>query len=82
MSILKTVEIGGKPFSIETGHLARLSAGAATIRMGESMVLVTANSSDPRPGIDFFPLTIDYREKTYSAGRRARPCRPATWRRR
>jgi len=49
--------------------MANLSQGSAVVSIGDTMVLVTSNSSDPRPGIDFFPLTIDYREKTYAAGK-------------
>ncbi|MCZ6788104.1 MAG: polyribonucleotide nucleotidyltransferase, partial [Planctomycetota bacterium] len=69
MIIKKTVEIGGKLVTLEVGRMARLAHGSAVMTIGESIVLCTACSSDPRPGIDFFPLTIDYREKTYAAGK-------------
>ncbi|MGH9535263.1 MAG: polyribonucleotide nucleotidyltransferase [Terriglobales bacterium] len=65
-----TVELaGGKTLQIETGRMARQAGGAVTVRLGDSMVLVTATSADqPREGIDFFPLTVDYREYTYASG--------------
>ena len=49
--------------------MARLAAGSVVVRLGETMVMSAASASPPRPGLDFFPLTIDYREKTYSAGK-------------
>ena len=65
-----TVTVGGKPFTIETGHLAGQAGGAVTIRIGNTMVLATATmSDDPRPGISFFPLTVDYEERMYAGGR-------------
>ena len=64
-----TAEIGGMPVSIETGRMACLAAGAAVMRIGDTIVLAAASHDAPRPGIDFFPLTIDYREKTYAAGK-------------
>ncbi len=69
MFVSKTTEIGGKSISIEVGKLARLAHGSAVLRLGDSMVLTTVCSAEPRPGIDFFPLTIEYREKTYAAGK-------------
>ncbi len=54
---------------LETGRLAKQAHGAVTARYGDSMILATAVMDRPREGIDFFPLTVDYREKTYSAGR-------------
>ncbi len=62
-------EIGGKKLIIRTGHMARQADGAVTVRYADSMVLVAATSADPRPGIDFFPLTMDYRERTAAAGK-------------
>src|SRR5712675_3260698 len=66
-----TVDLaGGKQLSFETGKLAKQAHGAAVVRLGDSVVLVTAvASADPREGIDFFPLTVDYREYTYAGGR-------------
>jgi len=71
MSMVKKVErqIAGRMLSIETGKLAKLAAGAAMVRYGETVVFATAVSSDPREGIDFFPLTVDYREKLAAAGK-------------
>jgi polyribonucleotide nucleotidyltransferase len=63
------IVVDGKPLSIETGVLARQSNGSVLVRSGGTSVLVTANRSAPRPGIDFFPLTVDYFEKSYAAGR-------------
>ena len=62
-------EIGSKMLTIETGKMARQADGSATVRYGDSIVLSTAQSADPRPGIDFFPLTVDYREKMSAAGK-------------
>jgi polyribonucleotide nucleotidyltransferase len=56
------IEIGGKTITLETGYLAKQAHGAVVIRCGETMVLSTACDGDPRPGLDFFPLTVDYRE--------------------
>ena len=66
-----TVDLaGGKQISFETGKLAKQAHGAAVVRMGDNVVLATATSNaDPREGIDFFPLTVDYREYTYAGGR-------------
>jgi len=64
-----SAEIGGNTITIETGRLARQAAGAVTVRLGETVVLSTVTSGTPRPGIDFFPLTVDYRESTSAAGR-------------
>jgi polyribonucleotide nucleotidyltransferase len=66
-----TVDLaGGKQISFETGKLAKQAHGAAVVRLGDNVVLATATSNaDPREGIDFFPLTVDYREYTYAGGR-------------
>src|SRR6202140_2085642 len=66
-----TVELaGGKTLYIETGYLAKQAQGSAIVRQGDNVVLGTACASpDPREGIDFFPLTVDYREYTYAGGR-------------
>ena len=64
------VEGAGHPLSIATGHLARQAGGAVVIRSGDTVVLVTATMSpSPREGIDFFPLTCDYEEKMFAAGK-------------
>jgi polyribonucleotide nucleotidyltransferase len=61
---------GGKTLTLETGKIARQAGGAVIVRLGDTMVLATATSADqPREGIDFFPLTVDYREYTYASGR-------------
>src|SRR3982075_446525 len=61
---------GGKSLSFETGKLAKQAHGSVVVRIGDSVVLATAVSNpDPREGIDFFPLTVDYREYTYAGGR-------------
>ena len=65
-----TLEIGGKTFTIETGEVAKQAGGSAIVRLGDVVVLVAATmSKNAREGIDFFPLTVDYRERTYAAGR-------------
>jgi polyribonucleotide nucleotidyltransferase len=66
-----TVDLaGGKQITFETGKLAKQAHGAAVVRQGDNVVLATAvANADPREGIDFFPLTVDYREYTYAGGR-------------
>jgi polyribonucleotide nucleotidyltransferase len=66
-----TVDLaGGKTLHFETGHLAKQAHGSAIARLGDNVVIGTACASpDPREGIDFFPLTVDYREYTYAGGR-------------
>jgi polyribonucleotide nucleotidyltransferase len=61
---------GGKRLVFETGRMAKQASGAALVTTGETVVLSTAVASpDPREGVDFFPLTVDYREYTYAGGR-------------
>jgi polyribonucleotide nucleotidyltransferase len=70
--MIHTVEIDldGRKLSLETGKIAKQANGAVVVRMGDTVVLVTACSAEePRTGISFFPLTVDYREYTYAAGR-------------
>jgi polyribonucleotide nucleotidyltransferase len=66
-----TVEkmIGGKKLSIETGRLAKQATGAVVVRVGDTMTLVATMAAPGREGLDFFPLTVDYREKVYAAGK-------------
>ena len=65
-----TAEIGGREFAIELGKIARQADGAAYIAYGDTVILATACAQkQPREGIDFFPLTVDYRENTYAAGK-------------
>jgi polyribonucleotide nucleotidyltransferase len=63
------LEVGGRPLRIETGKLAKQAAGAAVVRYGDTVVLVTVTTATPREGIDFFPLTVDYVEKYSAAGK-------------
>jgi polyribonucleotide nucleotidyltransferase len=61
---------GGRTITLETGKMAKQANGAVVVRSGDSVVLVTAvTAPEPKPGAGFFPLTVDYREYTYSAGR-------------
>ncbi|GAP63313.1 polyribonucleotide nucleotidyltransferase [Ardenticatena maritima] len=65
-----TTTLGDKEIIIQTGLLAPQADGAVTVRMGDSMVLVTAVAAkEPRPGITFFPLTVDFEERLYAIGR-------------
>ena len=61
--------VGGKQISIETGFLAKQASGAVVVRIGDTMTLVAVVAGPGREGLDFFPLTVDYREKTYAAGK-------------
>lgn len=62
-------QIGGETIRIETGTLAKQAAGAVLVTQRETVVLTAVATSAPRPGIDFFPLTCDYRERTAAAGK-------------
>jgi polyribonucleotide nucleotidyltransferase len=62
--------LGRYSLSLETGRMAKQSDGAVVVRLGDTVVLATANGlREPRPGVDFLPLTVDYRENTYAAGK-------------
>jgi len=64
------IDFGGRPFSIEAGRVAKQADGAVLVQYGDTVVLVTAVASDAkREGIDFVPLTVNYQEMTYAAGR-------------
>ncbi|MDE0830243.1 MAG: polyribonucleotide nucleotidyltransferase [Vicinamibacterales bacterium] len=64
------VNVGGQPLTIETGKIAKQASGSVVVRYGDTMVLVTAcYASWEREGLDFLPLTVDYRENTYASGR-------------
>src|ERR1700729_1438307 len=64
------IDLGGRIVTLETGRMAKQANGAVVVRSGDSVVLVTACMADqPKPGAGFFPLTVDYREYTYSAGK-------------
>src|SRR5262245_8056811 len=65
-----SMEFGGKPLTIESGKLAQQADGAVLVRYGDSVVLATVfGSNQAREGIDFFPLTVEYEERHYAAGR-------------
>lgn len=64
------MEVGGRKLIIENGKMAKQANGAVLVRYGDTVVLVTATASkEPRNGVDFFPLTVDYEEKMYAAGK-------------
>lgn len=66
----KEIEVAGKKFVIESGKMAKQANGSCTVRIGDTVVLVNAvGSREPKPGTDFMPLTVDYRERTFAAGR-------------
>src|SRR5881628_834815 len=65
-----TLELGGQTLTISTGKMAKLAAGSAVVQLGGTVVLVaTAASKTASPNRDFVPLTVDYRERTYAAGK-------------
>lgn len=65
-----TMELAGHPLTIEFGKYAQQAAGSAFVRHGDTVVMVNVTMSEqPRPGIDFFPLSVDFEEKQYSVGR-------------
>ena len=67
---VEELEWGGKPLRLETGRIARQADGAVFASLGETTVIATVvGDRQPRPGIDFFPLTVNYQEKTYAAGK-------------
>lgn len=62
--VKKSIEIGGRTLTVETGRLAKQASGAVLVQYGDTCVLATATASkEPREGIDFFPLTVDYEER-------------------
>ncbi len=64
------IDLQGRKITLETGKVAKQASGAVVVRSGDNVVLVTASTADkPKPGAGFFPLTVDYREYTYAAGR-------------
>ena len=73
-----SMDLGGRQLTLEFGKYAEQASGACFVRYGETCVLVNATVADsPRPGIDFFPLSVDFEEKLYSVGRI-----PGSWNRR
>ncbi|MDK2823068.1 MAG: polyribonucleotide nucleotidyltransferase [Clostridia bacterium] len=66
----KSLDVGGRKLTVETGRLAKQASGAVFVRYGDTAVLATATASkEPREGIDFFPLTVDYEERLYAVGK-------------
>ena len=64
------MEVGGRPFTVETGKVAELANAECICRYGDTVVLTTVTASpDPKPGIDYFPLTIEFEERMYAVGR-------------
>src|ERR1700694_1114166 len=64
------MELGGRQLTLETGEIARQAGGSVFVRYGDTCVLVAVTASpNPREGIDFFPLTVDYEERMYAAGK-------------
>ncbi len=84
--IVETFELYGKEYVLETGELAKQAGGAVVVRQGDSMVLVTATAQKQPKDLDFFPLTVDFEERMYAAGklpggfikRESRPSEKAT----
>ena len=69
MSNKTTIQVSGKEIILETGKMARQADGAVTVQMGETIILVAAvAAAEARSGQEFFPLTVDYREKASAAG--------------
>ena len=64
-----SLELGGRSLTLETGRMAKQAAGAVVVSYGETVVLVTVARARPREGIDFFPLVVDFVEKTSAAGK-------------
>ena len=69
MKVIVEKKIGKQTLSFETGHLGKQAAATVIVRYGDTVVLSAATTGAPRPGIDFFPLTCDYRERTAAAGK-------------
>jgi polyribonucleotide nucleotidyltransferase len=70
MTILLKTEIGGKPFSIQAGKVAKQASGSVVVQYGDTIVLVTVvAANEERAEVDFLPLSVEYQEKIYAAGR-------------
>ena len=69
MKVTVNRDFAGRELSITTGEIAKQASGAVIVQYGETVVLVAAVAGDPRPGLDFFPLTVDYRERLAAAGK-------------
>src|SRR2546423_2095508 len=69
-TIVEEVEWGGRKLTLETGRMARQADGAVVATYGETVVLATVvGEREPRPDLDFFPLTVNYQEKYFAAGK-------------
>ena len=69
MHLKKSVKVGEHELLLETGKMAKQADGSVVVRYGDTMLLVTAVSAREKKDIDFFPLTVEYQEKLYAAGR-------------
>src|ERR1035437_315711 len=69
MVYTKEIQIGKQKLIFETGKLAKQANGSIVVRYGDTMVLVTAVAGGLRPEVDFFPLSVEYREKSFAAGK-------------
>jgi polyribonucleotide nucleotidyltransferase len=70
MELTLTADLGGMPLSVQTGKVAKQASGSVLVQYGETMVLVSVVAShEPRIGTDFLPLSVEYQEKIYAAGR-------------
>lgn len=69
MKVTVECEFGGRQLSLTTGELAKQASGAVVVQYGETVLFVAAQTGPPRPGIDFFPLQVDYRERLAAAGK-------------
>ena len=66
----QTIELAGKTLTLETGVMAKQSAGSVTVTYGDTVVLCAVNAeAEPRVGLNFFPLSVEYRERFYAAGK-------------
>ena len=69
MKVTAERDFGGRKLTLTTGEIAKQASGAVLVQFGETVVFVAAQTGPPRPGIDFFPLTVDYRERVAAAGK-------------
>lgn len=69
MKVTVEREVGGRKLSLTTGEVAKQAAGAVLVQYGDTIVFVAGQDGPPRPGIDFFPLTVDYRERVAASGK-------------
>src|SRR5438477_6896894 len=70
MELVKSVEIGGRTLTVSAGKFARQADGSVMVRYGDTMVLATVVANkEPKPGLDYFPLQVEYRERTAAAGK-------------